>query len=722
MRTFIIASFLLLTMRVPIHGQDSSQVLQLHQLGKSYLLKNFSPARKQLMDTAIDIFQHAIRLSDSLGLENLRYESMILEGMALCAKDHSAAGEKIMMEVVDHYHKKRDLNREANTWLMIARNVNSPNNDRYFEKAVSLYQLAHNKEQEGRARIRMADYQFQTSRFKLAETTLLQALDLLHADGIQEVANIYYLLSSINRYLGNYEKALSYASTCVENAVRYNDTLHIESYYGEVALVNDEMGRAYESSQWYRKCLEKRISKKGDPVMIFRTAGLLIRQLAKLNMGKNALALMDSLAMRKPPRTAYEKGIAAQNYAYCFEALQKNAETEKYLLSAIAYFKGVDTGSELISLANMDASRFYLRMEQFAKAHKYLDTALVHRFSDRLVDQMELFHLLFVADSALGNYATAVRDLQHFEFLKDSIYNERKSRQIEELTIQYETDKKEQSIRLLEKEKRIQQSELTKELNTKRWIIGVTLLLIVIIGLLINNSRLKQRTNSTLKLQQRQIEKKNNSLQNLLKEKEWLVREIHHRVKNNFHIVMGLLRTQAAYLQGEEAIQAITESRQRIQAMSLVHQKLYQSDNLSAINMSDYIHELIDHLKDSFHTSQTIQFRVGIEPIQMDVSHCVPLGLIVNEAITNAIRHAFPGKDNCIISVAFKCLSPNHYLLSIKDNGIGLPVGFDPGSQVSMGMKLIRGLGDDLDATLKIINEAGTEIRLDFICEPASNT
>src|SRR4029079_13910609 len=125
--------------------------------------------------------------------------------------------------------------------------------------------------------------------------------------------------------------------------------------------------------------------------------------------------------------------------------------------------------------------------------------------------------------------------------------------------------------------------------------------------------------------QQNQIEKKNDSLQNLVAEKEWLVREIHHRVKNNFHIVMGLLRTQAAYLQGEEAIQAVTESSQGIQAMSLVHQKLYQSENLSAINMVDYIHELIDYLKDSFHTGNTIRFNLQIDPVTFTVSYCVPV-------------------------------------------------------------------------------------------------
>ena len=358
-----------------------------------------------------------------------------------------------------------------------------------------------------------------------------------------------------------------------------------------------------------------------------------------------------------------------------------------------------------------------MQRRQFGKAHIYLDTALVYALGSRLLDQRELYQLLFTADSALGNYATAIKDLQQYQFINDSIFNDRKSRQIEELTIQYETEKKEQSIRLLEKEKHLQQTELKQAQNTGSWILGAAILLIIIVGLLVNYSRLKQRTNTKLQVQQKQIEKKNHSLQQLVEEKEWLVREIHHRVKNNFHIVMGLLHTQSEYLQGEEAIQAVAESRQRIQAMSLVHQKLYQSDNLSAINMADYIHELIDYLKDSFHTGHTIRFNLQIDPVQLNVSHCVPLGLILNEAITNAIKHAFPGKKEGVIDISLKSIAQDHFLLSIKDNGVGLPATFNSTNQASMGMKLMRGLSDDLDATFKVNNNGGTEILLDFIGE-----
>ncbi len=701
---------------------DSNRVLILHALSRTYLNQIYSDKKMALMDTAIGILDHALTLCDTLQLKNLGYESELLTGEAYLNKGDSVEGRKRFFEVAAIYHAKGETEREARTWLWLAARMEQQTGgwgdiDITFEKAIALYKQVHNLDKEAATRSFLAVYLRKAKKFDLAEKELQQSLQLLQRAGNPRIANIYYSLSAVNRYRGAYEKSLLYATKAVENAERNNDSTAIDLYYWELGLVYDELGRPQESSQWYRKGLEKRIALKTERAIMFRTAGFLIKQLIKLNKSREALALMDSLVAAGAPQTSFEKAVVAQNYAYCFDALKQYSQAEQHYLAMTAYFKEAPFSAEQTSMSSMDVGRFYLQHRQFKKAHIYLDTALVHSWDDRLVDQKDLYKMLFTADSALGNNAAAIKDLQHYEFLSDSIYNERKSRQIEELTIQYETQKKEQNIRLLENEKLLQKTELTKEKNTLRWIVGATLLLIVIIGLLVNYSRLKQRTNQELQVQQKQIEKKNDSLQQLVAEKEWLVREIHHRVKNNFHMVMGLLRTQAAYLQSEEAIQAVTESSQRIQAMSLVHQKLYQSVNLSAIHMVDYVHELVDYLKDSFHTGHAIRFNLQIDPITFNVSYSIPLGLIVNEAVTNAIKHAFTNEKEGQIDISLKAITEDRFLLAIKDNGVGLPAAFDPANQTSMGMKLMRGLSDDIDATFRINNNNGTEITLDFIVE-----
>lgn len=698
--------------------QDSDRIEILFELGRTYMKQVNSDRKKFKMDTAAEFFNRALRLSDTLQLKGFWFESTLLVGEAHLNKDDTAGGKKRFFEVAAIYHVKGDVQREARTWLRLARKIAwhkeyTSEIDGYFDKAIKMYAQAGNLEKEASARSYLVEFLTATGRSNLIEKELVRIVEINSQIGDKYLAYDYYTLSSIARYHGAYEKALLYATKCIEAAESNKDSSGLGYFYGELALVNDELGRVTESSYWYRKALKERIA-ENNKFTILSTARFLIRQLIKQNKNSEALSFLDSLCVKFPPKAPFEKAVAAQSYAYCFDAMKQYPKAEQYFQLMTSCYRNGIPDNETYCIANMDIGKFYLQHRQFKKAKGYLDTALANKGSDRLIDQRELYQMLFTADSALGNYAAAVRHLKQYEFLNDSIYNERKSRQIEELTIQYETQKKEQSIRLLENEKRLQKNELTRVRNTISWIIGVAVLFIVIIALLVNNSRIKQRTNKTLQVQQKQIEKKNESLQRLVEEKEWLVREIHHRVKNNFHMVMGLLGTQAAYLKSTEAIQAIAESQQRIQAMSLVHQKLYQSENMSAINMADYIHELVDYLKDSLNSSRKIRFNLQIEPVKLNVSHCIPLGLLLNEAITNALKHAFPGEKEGTIDITLKKTADDHFLLSVKDNGIGLPVAFNSNKQASMGMKLMRGLSDDIDAGFEVRNNDGTEILINF--------
>jgi len=703
--------------------QDTTRIQILHDLGRFYLKEIYSDKKALMMDTAIQIFHHATMLSDTLKSKGFWYESTLLEGEGYLYKDDTAEGKKRFFEIAAIYHAKGDKEREGRTWLRLAKKTNrQPGNfndiESYFAKAAVLYRQAHNVEREAAVHTSRADFLFVTGRPALAEGELLVAIDSLNKIGGIKVSDSYFMLSVINRYRGSFEKSLLYATKCVETAQRNNDTGNIGVLWGELALVYDELGRSAESAQWYSKTLYKLLEKNTERVYIFRTAGLLMQQWVKQKKVSRAFSLFDSLVMVYHPQNALEKAVVAQNYAYCYAATKQYPEAETYFLAMIANYN-IATGSdeEGFSRAHIDAGRFYFQHGQFNKAKIYLDTAVQHIAGTLLSNQKEAYQMLFSADSALGNYAAAVKDLKQYQYLNDSIFNDRKSRQIEELTIQYETEKKEQSIKLLEQESRLQKAELKQFRYTTSWVLGVTVLLVVITGLAINYSRLKQRTNDKLLIQQRQIENKNDSLQRLVKEKDWLVKEIHHRVKNNFHIVMGLLRTQCEYLEGDEAIQAINESSQRIQAMSLIHQKLYQSENLSAINIAGYIYELVDYLKESFNTGYKAQFNLQIEPVNLNLSYCVPLGLILNEAITNALKYAFPGNRYGTINVSFNRISQKQFRLSIKDNGIGLPAGFNSERTATMGMKLIRGLSDDIDAKLNISSNYGTEISVSFICD-----
>jgi two-component sensor histidine kinase len=139
------------------------------------------------------------------------------------------------------------------------------------------------------------------------------------------------------------------------------------------------------------------------------------------------------------------------------------------------------------------------------------------------------------------------------------------------------------------------------------------------------------------------ITEKNGLLQNLVREKEWLLKEVQHRVKNNLHTLLCLLESQASHLKNE-GLAAVEVSQHRIYAMSLIHQKLYQAEDIRTVLIDKYIAEFVDYLGDSFEGRSEVHFMLDIEPIRLAVSQAIPLALIINEAVTNSMKYAFPDK------------------------------------------------------------------------------
>lgn len=227
--------------------------------------------------------------------------------------------------------------------------------------------------------------------------------------------------------------------------------------------------------------------------------------------------------------------------------------------------------------------------------------------------------------------------------------------------------------------------------------------------------------NQALEQQQTEINHKNESLQalvvekdDLLVEKEWLLKEIHHRVKNNFHIVSSLLEIQSSYLKNEDALAAIQECQHRIYSMSIIHQKLYQSETLSTIHMPEYIYELVEYLRESYLIREDVGFSLEIDNIELNHASAINLGLILNEAITNAIKHAFVKRDNCKISISLTQISDSQVLLAVQDNGPGLSNEAKNKLGNSMGMELLRGLTEDIGGRLTIESDNGTCIKIIF--------
>jgi two-component sensor histidine kinase len=296
------------------------------------------------------------------------------------------------------------------------------------------------------------------------------------------------------------------------------------------------------------------------------------------------------------------------------------------------------------------------------------------------------------------------------------------------LQVQYETKEKEQNIALLTNENQAQRASIRQREFQRNSLIVGALLLVLLLIVMHNRYRLKIRSNRLLQHQKAEIRDKNDALEGLLtekenllthkrtllEEKEWLLREVHHRVKNNLQVVMSLLNSQAALLRDDNALSAIRESQQRVYAISLIHQNLYKSDNIARTEMPAYVREVVEYLIDSFGAGDYVRYQTSIEPVGIDLTVAVPLGLIINEAVTNALKHAFPGGRPGLIAVTLAEADEQNFLLTITDNGIGLGEDFNFSSCRTMGMILMKGLSKQLRGTFKLESADGLTIRVLF--------
>jgi two-component system, chemotaxis family, CheB/CheR fusion protein len=207
-----------------------------------------------------------------------------------------------------------------------------------------------------------------------------------------------------------------------------------------------------------------------------------------------------------------------------------------------------------------------------------------------------------------------------------------------------------------------------------------------------------------------------------------LMKEIHHRVKNNLMVVTSLLDLQSGVLKDKEAVEAFKDSRDRVKSMALIHEKMYESTQIGKVSFRDYLTELMNHMFKLYVKDSTkVELDLNVEDVYLDMDQAVPCGLIANELLSNALKYAFPknrpGKIDIQVlsrSLRGKNQPPREFVLTVKDNGVGLPAGIDLKNPQSMGMKIVVALTRQLAGKLEVIREEGTLFRITFPAPKAS--
>lgn len=455
-------------------------------------------------------------------------------------------------------------------------------------------------------------------------------------------------LASIYFSIGDNEKAEQYSLRGLEHAKSISDTAQMEYSYVGLALIYNKT-KEYEKALEYHRLASLLMERENsDPYLKdYNTLNL-----AKLHENRGELALALSLYDEMLQSTNPDVDIRTSSL--------KNAS--QILFTLEDYAKAIDYAEWLMSLANETAT---------------LPSA---------VDATQLLHQSY---QATGDYKTANEYLNSYVALNDSLINEKSLKALAELEARYESEKKAQEITELKLEN--QQS-----VNQRNIYLFVTL--IVIVGAVFLGVLIRSKTKS------------NKLISKSLKDKELLLKEIHHRVKNNLQIISSLLSLQSRYIEDKGAKDAVNEGQNRVKSMALIHQKLYQNENLAGVEALDYIENLTSTLRSSYGVeAERVSVTYDIENLNIDVDTIIPIGLILNELISNSFKHAFPNEKEGNISIALKRAN-NQLELKVCDNGVGSKR--DISKSDSFGIRMIRSLAMKLEATVSFNFDNGTEASL----------
>ncbi len=513
-------------------------------------------------------------------------------------------------------------------------------------------------------------------------------------------ADSYLTISEIHREKGETENSLAASLQALKIFENLNNQAGI-------SIANEKIGICYANLEQYKNALkhlkvsiknfDSSLSKFSKLIIInnlaeiYRKSGSIDSAIVnfRLAISKNKLTNEDHLRLR-----SYSYG----NLGMIFNEIQKLDSAEKNLKYSIRILEPfLDKYS--ISIYTSELAKIHQKRKEYKQAEKKYILALNLAMQDGLKEQIRDFNqLLSEFYTEQKDYKKALHHQKQFQIYQDSLVNKDNVRKIEQLKAGYEIDKRETQIGILNQENDARQKRIIY--------LALGLGSVALLASLLFFSRRKVRkANNILAQQKEEISKRE-------QEKAWLLRELNHRVKNNLQMVASLLNLQSNKLSGHPAQEAIIIGKQRVEALSLVHRKLYQEGVDTRINIKDYITELILGLFHAYNANFKPNISIN-DNISVNIDSAIPLALIVNEIIINCLKYAYEGMENPSLNIEITSLPEKRLALHIWDNGIG----FDENAEMkdSLGMKIINSLTRQLDGNVKHYNDDGAHWQLNVL-------
>ena len=367
------------------------------------------------------------------------------------------------------------------------------------------------------------------------------------------------------------------------------------------------------------------------------------------------------------------------------------------------------------AISQLEISKCYLALNKLEVSKLYLDSA-----KSLLVDiddyktQLNLIKQYAIYYDKTGAYKMAIDYYGKYIVFKDSIESKNNLRELLLAQVANQVSEREAVITESQKNIREKNAEVSKQNTFRNALIFCCLILIIVIVFMIVQLKRANNQKQLLEIKNKQIETRNEIIDKSLSEKDLLIKEVHHRVKNNLQIISSLLKLQSAKTTNLEIQNSLGEAQDRINSMALLHQLLYRNNQMTSLLFNEYLESLINQISGSFSlTKKNITIQSHLIELELDLDTSIPLGLITNELMSNAYKHAFNGKDG-IIKVELSKLVKNTYQLKVSDNGQGLAADFDLTSSDSLGLDIVAILSEQINAELKIYNDNGAHFEIVF--------
>jgi two-component sensor histidine kinase/tetratricopeptide (TPR) repeat protein len=688
-----------------------------------------STQQPALLDSTIAICGRVIILAGRLDYAEGTGLSYQLMAQAFCGRKNFKRSDELIKKAIDVFliHNfyldaaEAYLNMEEFYQASGGKDFNVRVN--YYEKAQPLFHKAGAYEREGATLKILGDFYQVQGDVSKAYAALQHSLVLYQKTKVRELQGLYDLLGYTSMQLGDYQTAVKYGLLAVKTAESLNDnSLQLSTIYNRLGVTYKRLAQYQQSADCYGTALKIAVKFK-DTATILQVMLNNADALLYVHKAAQGLQILKYYSAKYSTVSQEYQLMTLTTFVVLYLDLKQISLAGLCCNKMLLLVNSPGIERNIRMSVELPATKYFIAAKKFenARAHLLIYKTLSEQ-AHLLTGLTTYFKYASKIDSSQMRYLSALNNYQHYTLLRDSVYNIKKSKQIEELKIKYETEKKEKQLSLLGRDRLVQREKI-KQANHLRNLtfagVGFLILLLIILYTIYRSNKKKSK----------EIDSKNASLNELLMEKdhllderEWLLKEIHHRVKNNLQIVTGLLQRQSAYVDNDQALAAIQNSENRMHAIALIHQKLYKSESLDLISMPEYIEEMIGYLKDSCSLDNHIIFEKHLEAISLDVAQAVPLGLILNEVVTNAIKYAYKDDEHGTIYITLVKSEGNNNQLTIADNGPGFPEGFDHNKTDSMGLNLMRGLCKQLGATLEFISEQGCTINIIFKTEFLSKT